>query len=307
MVALYERERPTGFNEIIGNENVINTLSTYVEKKKNNQDHPHVFLFKGPYGCGKTTIGSILAKELGSTGSDFREIDSADFRGIDYSREIRRQMLYRPVESSCRVWLMDECHKMTPDAQEALLKAFEKTPKHVYFILCTTDPQTMKKTLIDRCTPFEVRLLNNDEMLKLLRVHTKREGVKLQKNVYEQIIVTSEGHPRSALVLLEHVLATDPEDRLEAAKQNKLIETEAIDLCRALIKGNGWGEVSRILKGLEKADMEHVRLTVLRYCTTVLLSNDNPRAGLIMEHFINPFYNSKFPGLVYACYYIHHS
>ena len=306
MSALYERQRPKCFADIIGNSHIIKTLSSFVEKKNNGEPHPHVFLFSGPFGCGKTTIGAILAKELGSLGNDYREIDSADFRGIETSREVRRQMMYRPVESSCKIWLFDECHKMTKDGQEALLKALEKTPDHVYFILCTTEPRSLLDTITSRCSKHQVELLNDGEMLQLIRTVVRNEKEKLQKSVYDYLIEYAQGHPRDALVQLEQVLANAPEDRPHVVQEAKIIEGESIDLCRALIKAASWKEISYILGCIGSCnDIEGIRRHVLRYCTTVLLKEDKPIAGLIMEKFINPFFNSGFSGLVFACYSVY--
>ena len=101
---------------------------------------------------------------LGCRGGDYREIDSADFRGIDTIREIRKQIQYLPIESDCRMWLLDEVHMLTAPAQEALLKALEDTPKHVYFALCTTEPQKLIKTIKGRCTHYTVDLLNEKQI-----------------------------------------------------------------------------------------------------------------------------------------------
>lgn len=297
-MTLYIKHRPTKLDKIYGNRDLVSSLTAILKNP------PHAFLFHGPTGCGKTTIARIIANELGCKGSDLREVDSADFRGIETVRDIRKQSMYRSLESSCRVWILDECHKMSNDAQNALLKALEDTPKHVYYILCTTEPEKLIKTIKGRCSQFQVNLLNDVEMKKLLRSIYTAEGQKLEKEVYEQIIETAVGHPRNAIQILEQVLAVKPEERLEIAKRSAEMQTQSIELCRALIKGASWQKVRNILTGLKKEDPETIRRQVLGYCSSVLLNNDDQIAGKIMEEMIEPFYNSGFPGLVFACYSI---
>jgi len=100
-------------------------------------DIPHALLFTGSSGCGKTTMGRIVANHLGCADIDFREIDAGGERGIDAVREIRIQARLRPIGGPVRVWLLDEAHSYLGPAQNALLKILEDTPPHVYFILCT--------------------------------------------------------------------------------------------------------------------------------------------------------------------------
>jgi len=297
-MSLYNKYRPTSFDEFIGNEVVIENLKNILRK----EEKPHAFLLYGPTGCGKTTLGRIIAKELGCVGSDYVEVDSAYFRGIDTIREIRKQSYYAPIEGSCRVWLIDECHQLGKDAMSALLKALEDTPKHVYYILCTTDPEKLLPTIKGRCSQFPVSLLNEKQVFKLLKKVVVKEGETLQKEVYDQIIQDSMGHARVALQILEQVLSAPVENRLEIAKRAAEKQSQVIELCRALLQGDNWKKVSNILVGLQEEEPEIIRRAVLGYCKTILLREVNNRAAYIMEQFLEPFYDTGFPGLVYACY-----
>ncbi len=300
-MSLYLKYRPQTLNDIRGNADVISALEGMLAVLDR---CPHVFLIHGQTGCGKTTIGRIIATRLGCTGQDFREVDSADFRGIDTVREIRKQSQYKALEGPCRVWLIDECHKMTNDAQNALLNILEDTPPHVYFILCTTEPHKLLKTIQGRCSQFAVKPLNDRQMARLLKKIVIAEGKEIPQEVYEQIIEDSLGHPRNALQILDQVLSVGKEQQLEIAKRSAEEQSESIALCRALIKGDGWGMVSLILTGLKDQEPEGIRRHVMGYAQAVLLKGDNERAGLVLEEFLEPFYNTGFPGLVYACYAI---
>jgi DNA polymerase-3 subunit gamma/tau len=298
-MTLYLKYRPNTFDDVIGNSDVVDILRNQLRE----QSIPHSLLFHGPTGCGKTTMGRIVANELGAKGGDLREIDSADFRGIDTIREIRRQSAYKPLEGPCRVWILDECHKMTGDAQTALLKALEDTPSHVYYILCTTEPQKLLPTIRGRCAQYQVSLLTDREMRTLLRKVVKAEGESLSKELYNLIIQDSLGHPRNALQILGQVLSADPEKRSRVAVSAAEKQSATIELCRALLYGKPWKEIASILSGLKEEDPESIRRAVLGYCQAVLLGNKpDPVAAAIMQEFIEPFYNTGFPGLVFACY-----
>jgi DNA polymerase-3 subunit gamma/tau len=298
-MSLYKKYRPTMLEEVVGNSSVVESLDNMLSELS---ECPHAFLLSGGTGCGKTTVGRIMADRLGSSGGDFREIDSADFRGIDTVRKIIQQSQYRAMESDAIVWLMDECHQLSKDAQSAILKILEDTPKHVYFILCTTEPQKLLPTIRNRCTQYEMKPLTDVQMKGLLRKVVKAEGENLSKPVYEQIIQDSLGHPRSALQILDVVLRLDPEEQLEAAARAADNTSASIDLCRLLIKGGGWKRVAEVLSGLKEEQPESIRRHILGYCQSILLKGDNERAGLVMEEMIEPFYNTGFPGLVFACY-----
>ncbi len=299
-MSLYLKYRPDDFGGIFGNVSLLSVLGGMVEENK----VPHSILLTGPTGCGKTTIARILAEKIGAIGSDIREIDSADFRGIDTIREMRKQTQFRPMESDSRVWIIDECHKLTNDAQNALLKILEDTPAHVYFVLCTTDPQKLLPTVKGRCSTFQVSLLNDIEMMRLLRFVTKSEGETVQKIVYESIIRDSLGHPRNALQILEQVLSVGQDARLETAQKSAEEQSQSIELCRALIGRASWKKVAGILNGLKDQDAEGIRRHILGYCQAILLKESNDQAALIIEELYEPLYNVGFPGLVYSCYSI---
>jgi len=300
-MALYHRYRPTSIDGILGNRDTLDILKEILHREGG---IPQAFLLHGPTGCGKTTLARIIAGELGARGSDFREVDSADFRGIDTIRDIRRQSNFVALESPRKVWLIDECHQLSKDAQNALLKGLEDPPAHVHYILATTDPQKLISTIRGRCAQYELKPLSDRVMFKLLRKVVRGEGESIEEEVYEQIIMDSQGLPRNALQILEQVLTVTADKRLQTAKRQAEIQTQSIELCRALMKKQGWVKVRGILSDLKEngQDPENIRRQVLGYCQAVLLKDSNLLAGRIMEEFIDPFYGSGFPGLVFACY-----
>lgn len=299
-MSLYHKYRPKTLDEIYGNTTTISMLKADFAK----EDKPHAILLHGPTGTGKTTIGRILANMLGCKDSDFRELDITDLRGIDVVRSIRQQSQYKPVHGDCIVWLLDEVHRCTSDAQAALLKALEDTPSHVYYILATTDPQKLLSTIRGRCSQYTTQVLTDTDMYKLLRQIVRSEQQALEKEIYDQIILDSQGHPRNALQILDQVLAVDESLRFETAKKTAEVQNQIIDLCRSLMSKSSWKRVSQILSGLKEEDPEKIRRSVLGYCNSVLLKGENDLAAIIMDEFIEPTYNAGWPMITWACYKI---
>lgn len=301
-MSLYQRHRPTTLETVVGNTETINSLKKLLESGK----APHSYLLTGGTGCGKTTVARIIADRLGCVGNDFREVDNANFRGIDTVREIIKQTAYSALEGACRVWLIDECHKMTNDAQNALLKILEDTPKHVYFILCTTDPQKLIPTIKSRCSTFQFNPLSDEDMGKLINRVIRRERVTLSPEVIAMIIQSGQGYPRATLTILEQVLNADESERELVAQRKAEEHSEMIELARALMNPKStWKQVAGILKGLKEQDAEGIRRVVLGYASAILLNGaDNTLAGLVMEEFMEPTFNSGFSQLVFASYSI---
>ncbi len=257
------------------------------------------------HNCGKTTLARIIARKLGCNPNDLVELNSANFRGVDTSRDILQQMRLKPLSGPIKVWILDECHKMTGEGQNALLKALEDTPSHVYFILATTDPQKLLKTIVNRCVEFKVQPLPENRLLFLLNKVCEKEGKKVSKEVLDQIAKNCQGSARKALTLLESVIDQDPEQQFTTLQQTVKEESEVIELCRALLQGKKWLEVSRILKGLQEGlEAEQIRMAVLGYCNKVLLDKESVQAFMIMDVFKDSFYYTGHAGLTRACYQV---
>lgn len=292
--------RPNTLDEIIGNESIVKSI-------KSLQDSiPHCLLFYGKSGCGKTTIARIIALDLlKCSDHDYTEINTSNNRGIDTARDIMRTMHYSPMNGKSKVIVFDEVHQSTKDFQNALLKALEDTPKHVYFILCTTDPQKLLPTIRNRCMTFEVRSLNDSEMLRLLEEVMSKENKTVGAGILNSIMTKAEGCSRQALIMLEQIINLDPKDRRKAIQNIKTQEEKIIDLCRALLAREKWERISSILKSIED-EPESIRRAVLGYINSVALNSKktNDDVYYIYESFKYPFYDTGKAGLTFACYEI---
>ena len=297
---LHTKYRPQNFDEFVGNRDTVESLQTILARTSG---EVHSFLFTGPTGAGKTTLARIVATELGCSKQDFVEYNSASFRGIDTVREIANNCRYAPMIGKVKIYLLDESHKFSNDAQNALLKLLEDPPKHTRFILCTTDPEKLIKALWGRCTPFRVTSLLKREIMRILNWVCKEEGVEVPQTVLQKIVESSEGLPRQALLLLDQVIDIEDEKiALQVITNYSVYKVTVIDLCRKLLDPSSkWSDISKILSSIDD-DPEKIRYSVLTYMTKVLLTSANDRAVNIIELFSNSFMYSDKAGLVSACY-----
>lgn len=293
----YKKYRPKGLGQVRG----CPTTTAALEKMLAAATLPHTLLLSGPSGCGKTTLARILKEELGCHDLDYKEVNSAAFRGIDSIRDVQRQMNLAPMAGKCRIWFFDELHLWLVPTQTAALKMLEDTPAHVYFFLATTDPGRLIKPVLTRCTEMPVRALGREDLTALVARVAKKEGVDLAEDVAQDLIDRAGGSARTALVLLEKIASLPPEARATALEAAAEEENEAIALCRALIAKKPWPAVAGILKNL-KGEPETVRWSVMGYARSVLLNKADFQAYHVLTCFEANFYDSKENGLVRAAF-----
>ena len=281
-MSLYNDLRPEDWDEVYGNVAVLKALKSFVEMEP--EKRPHAYLFVGPSGCGKTTLARILADKFKCNKIDLVELNAANTRGIDTIREINNIAPVLPMGGESRVFIIDESHQLTKQAQQAFLKIIEDTPIHSYFMFCSTDPQMIITTIKNRCTMLQVQQLDDDDMGELMDDVIHEKKFVIPNDVYYSIIKSAEGSPRKMLVLLEKVVTTEDKKEQLSFLEEAEVEHDVIDLCRALLKGVDWEEIVEIYKGLSNYQTETVRRGICGYMKSVLLgggSNVNVAAELI--------------------------
>lgn len=301
MASLYNTYRPKKLSDVIGQDNALASLRKLLEKG----NIPQAILLSGPSGVGKTTIARILKKNLQCGDNDFMERNCADFRGIDDIREIRKHVAFAPISGRVRIWLIDECHKLTNDAQNVLLKMLEDPPQHAYFMLATTEPQKIIKAIHTRCSQIKLGAISADVLQELVERVAKQEGMEIDKEVAEEIVDASDGSARKALVILEQIGGIEGKKAQIASIQSTAVTKDAaIDLARMLLNSERWSAVAAKLKALSDEDVEGIRYLVLAYMRAVLLGGGKlaPRAYQVIDAFSRNMYDSKQAGLAAACY-----
>lgn len=224
-LSLYRKYRPENFNDLIGQDQVKQTLKNALK----NDRVAHAYLFAGPRGTGKTSTAKVFAKSLncanpspnfepcGECNScqriekgnslDVIEIDAASNRGIDEIRELREKVKFYPGEGKHKVYIIDEVHMLTKGAFNALLKTLEEPPESVVFILATTEPHDVITTIMSRCQRFDFTLLTLTDLKKRLKYIAEAEGYEIDREALDILARSARGGMRDAISLLDQAIS----------------------------------------------------------------------------------------------------
>ncbi len=216
--------RPQNFSEVIGQGHIVQTLKNALL----NNRIGHAYLFSGTRGVGKTTMARIFAKALncvkgptpepcnecemcrditGGYCPDVVEIDGASNTGVDDVRELRENVKYASSKGRYKVYIVDEVHMLTKSAFNAFLKTLEEPPAHIIFIFATTEPNKIPETVISRCQYFEFKRISINDVVEQLMLITKKEGIKVSRDILTLIAKSAEGSMRDALVAMDQILS----------------------------------------------------------------------------------------------------
>jgi DNA polymerase-3 subunit gamma/tau len=274
--------RPQSFDEVIGQDHITSSLKKLAQKGK----WPHAYLLVGPSGTGKTTVARIIASELKCEPANLIELDAASNSSVEGIRNLTSSLTYKGFgENSTRVIIIDECHSLSKQAWQALLKPIEEPPDHIYFIFCTTEEEKIEKTIKTRCTQFNFRSVTRDNLLDLLLVVAESEKIKLTEKELDLIAQSAEGSPRRALTLLSKSQGAESIEELKEILESTDDNVPLIELSRLLVYGKPtWPKVIKLVNALEDLPPETIRLQIIGYMNTTLLkTTDEVKAVHILN------------------------
>lgn len=199
---LYRKYRPQNFTEVVGQEQVVEVLKGAIKSK----NLSHAYLFAGSRGTGKTSIARIFAEEVGVTKNDLYEIDAASQTSVDDIRLLKEGVSSMPFESPYKVYILDEVHMLSKSAFNAFLKLLEEPPKHVIFILATTEMHKLPDTVISRCQVFQFKKPTQKALRDLVTEIAKKEGVAIQSAAADLVALLGDGSFRDTLGMLQKVM-----------------------------------------------------------------------------------------------------
>ena len=267
---LARKYRPTNFNEVVGQEHIVQAISNGISQDRIHQ----AYIFAGTRGVGKTTLARILAKCLNCQSQenptstpcdncanceeirigrhlDFLEVDAASKTGVDDMRDLLETVQYKPSQGRYKIYLIDEVHMLSPSSFNALLKTLEEPPAHIIFIFATTNPDKIPKTVQSRCLQLNLKTVGGPVLSGHLKKIIDLESIPYDEESVELICNSAKGSVRDALTLLDQAIAHG-NGELKSIDVKKLLGTIddslLISLINSVVDGDGEGAFNHLYK-----------------------------------------------------------
>jgi DNA polymerase III gamma/tau subunit len=283
---LHVKYRPQVLEDVIGQDAVVKNLARLFEAKR----VPHTFLFTGSSGVGKTTIARILASMLGAS---MIEVDAARFSGIDAMRTLLNGTQYAALgDSPKKFYIIDEAHALSRAAFQTLLLSTEEPPEHLFWALCTTEPDKVPTTIRTRSHTYDLKPVKWDLLAEYLDFVRIEEKLKVVKEFVDLAARKANGSVRQALVFLSLLDGiTDKAEALRLVEDAEAIEEGPIVLARMIISGRGftWSAARKIIEDLSDTSPETIRLTVLNYASSALLKENGEKQAVKLMSIVQAF------------------
>jgi DNA polymerase III gamma/tau subunit len=308
MAALQVKYRPKTLKGFYGNEATKSSLTNCLAKS----GIPTTFLFTGPSGTGKTTLGRIIGSTLEIDPINVHIYNAASTRGIDTIREAIETAKQDPMfGGKKRIFIFEECHGLTGTALEALLDFTEHPPENVFIVLTTTEPSSLKPTIKRRCHQYEVKPLTDTSLTNLLTKIAEKERITIDPVIMERIIQVSNGSAGQALKIMDQITGLVTKHALEIITDIFGDTTNGFQIAQTLMKSGlepaeRWKKCSELLQVIT-GEPEANRRIIQGYFNSVLLKKpyDANTAEIVIKasNFISNYYDSGKLGLALSIFH----